>query len=341
MKGDLFARLKGGWPVPVLTLVCFGVYANALGNGFVLDDSWSVVGNPGIKDFRSLIHMFISPGASQKILLDYFRPLQYVFYFIQFKLGGFSPAFFHSGNVFFHAGVTVLVYLLVLEIRGGAMPAFLAALLFAVNPVHTEAVNWVSALCEIAFSFFYLGSLILYIKAFKGGSPRKGFLALSLFSFFLSLLSKETAITFFLALFSLDTAFARPGPLKKPAIYLKRYAVYLAPAICYLAYRTAALGRVVPATTLKNNTAGLVSIPSVFFAYLKTLFVPYRLVFWREFSTLHSAVEARVAVACLVTALFIIAIPHAYRKDRMIFAGLLFILIPTSACVVSGRYWHS
>ena len=45
------------------------------------------------------------------------------------------------------------------------MPPFLAALMFATHPIHTEVVTWVGGLPDVTFTFLCLLSLYLFIRS--------------------------------------------------------------------------------------------------------------------------------------------------------------------------------
>ncbi len=171
----------------IIVAVSFAVYFNALFNGFVYDDIPQVVENPWITDISHVPDMFSSPvwGFQEEFSANYYRPLMHVVFMLDFYLFGLVPWGFHMVNILFHCGVSVMVFLvserlLVAGEKGrGAPPlvdsrytihgsrsvAFVAALLFTVHPVHTEAVTWVSGLPEVSFAFFCLLSFYLFVSS--------------------------------------------------------------------------------------------------------------------------------------------------------------------------------
>ena len=101
----------------------------------------------------------------------------HIVYMLNYHVFGLSPWGFHLVNVLFHSGVTVLVFLIIrrfLPEQGGTTPPaylsppFIAAMLFASHPIHTEAVTWIAGLPDVAFTFFYLLSFYFYILL-RGG----------------------------------------------------------------------------------------------------------------------------------------------------------------------------
>jgi len=90
-----------------------------------------------------------------------------------------------------------LTFALFRQLSSSIEVAFAAAALFAVHPVHTEAVDWISALPDIGCAVFVLAALLLFLLAYRTASPLSWtkWLAwsLSLSCFACALLWKETA----------------------------------------------------------------------------------------------------------------------------------------------------
>jgi Flp pilus assembly protein TadD len=184
----------------VLVLIAYG---NSIGNGFVWDDHQQTVMNPNLKPGAPLAPIFTSDVRfvkSQPGQTNVYRPLQLLTYRIVTAWFGVNPAAFHACSVLFAmAGALAALWLGWLPTRRLGV-AFSAAALFAVHPVHTEAVDWIAALpdlgCELftllAFGFFLLR------REHKGKMPGSGWVtaSLSLLAFTIALLWKETAVVF-------------------------------------------------------------------------------------------------------------------------------------------------
>jgi len=144
--------------VAAIAAVSFAVYFNTLYNGFVYDDEAQVLLNHWIRDMKYLPEIFYKSVwgfRSANTTSSYYRPLMHVINMASYHLFGLAPWGFHLVNILFHAGNTVLVFIVTARLFGksAAMPEegrgetrwlssppFLAALLFATHPVHTEAV---------------------------------------------------------------------------------------------------------------------------------------------------------------------------------------------------------
>src|SRR5260221_10424910 len=120
-----------------------------------------------------------------------YRPFTFATLALNRALGGLQPWSYHAINLLLHAGVTWLFYLLLLSALGISpetkMVALAAALLFAVHPIHTEAVTSVVGRAELLAAGFLLGAWLLHLKDRE--------IAASV-CLVLALLSKESAVVF-------------------------------------------------------------------------------------------------------------------------------------------------
>jgi hypothetical protein len=129
------------------------------------------------------------------LTVEYFRPLVIVFFAIDRLLYGLHPAGYHLTNLLLHAGTTLLVWGVARHVLGRGFGAWAAAALFAVHPCHADAVDWISGRTDGLAGVFYAGALLFYLESRVVRHRTARFLALSLLSFALALLSKEMAIT--------------------------------------------------------------------------------------------------------------------------------------------------
>src|SRR5579863_123144 len=178
----------------LLAAVAF-VYANTLLNQFALDDGLYITRNPQVTQFtwRGLL----APNR----FTNAFRPFTFATLALNWALHGAHPFGFHLLNLLLHAAVTLLLYFLLcslLEERAqGKTVALVAAALFAVHPIHTEAVASVMGRPELLAAGFLLGAWILHLRDQE--IP-------ALICFALALLSKESAAAFLPLVFVGDYA---------------------------------------------------------------------------------------------------------------------------------------
>jgi len=161
--------------VVVPLLVAGAVYVNTLGSEFVFDDRSQILFNPWVRELRNFPQAISSPVWAFKVNYgtNYFRPFQMGSYNLLWALGGGEPFVFHLTNVAIHMLATALLALLVLALSRDAPTAFGAGLLFAVHPIHTEAVAWIACLPELGMTLFVLGALLLHARSWSApGSLR-------------------------------------------------------------------------------------------------------------------------------------------------------------------------
>ena len=136
-------RRAAGLSALVALLVCLPV---VLGE-FVIDDAYLIAGNQGIRSLGNALAFFAQPwgggeGASGYVSNNaaYYRPLTTLLFSVEYALFGLRPAYFHLVSILLHAGASALAVLLALRLLGNLGAALFAGLVFAVHPVHTEAI---------------------------------------------------------------------------------------------------------------------------------------------------------------------------------------------------------
>ncbi|MDP2957902.1 MAG: hypothetical protein Q8N53_15855 [Longimicrobiales bacterium] len=222
------------------------VHANALGNDFAYDDIHIITENTDIQRLDSL------PGALAKPYwpgrygeqLGLWRPTTTLALGLQYAVAGENPMLYHVVNVVLHGMATVLVVLLLAELM--SLPAaFAGGLLFAVHPVHVEAVANVIGVAEILPAVFYLLACLVHLR-----SPgRTGWLrALAVGVLYaLAFGGKESAVTLPGVIFLLDAARGRLGFAELGGYLRDRwraYAVLVAVAVALLWARVEVLGSI-------------------------------------------------------------------------------------------------
>lgn len=322
----------------IAILLSCAVYFNTLSNGFVYDDIPQVVRNPWIRDVQSLPEIFsTNVWAFQGISTNYYRPLLHISYLMSYHLFGLSPWGFHLVNIMLHAGVTALVFLISSSLFRMDSPQappvsrylpFIAAMLFAVHPIHTEVVAWVGGVTDLVFTLFTLLSLYFYILSSERAGQRKGLRAFSVASFFLAALAKEPAVTLPCILAAYDYSYRREA--LRPVDYLKRYSPYLGAAAVYVILRVNALGGFAPVRRYSELglTDYLINVFPLFRQYLQKLLLPIHLNAYHVFSPISSFWEPNGLLSLAVTTAFAVAVLLAMKKNRPVFFALALVLLP-------------
>jgi tetratricopeptide (TPR) repeat protein len=180
-------------------------YGNGLVGNFQFDD-YQVIVDTGRVHTLAAWWQATSQGG--------LRPLLNLSYTLNWIAGNGSPVAFHVFNLLVHLVATACVFSLArsfLRRRAAGLDVDLAAawaaLLFAVHPLHSEAVTYVSGRSTLLMTTFYVGALVYYARA-EEGRLRHRIAALGLFV--LAVLSKETALLFPLALVAWDWSAGTP-----------------------------------------------------------------------------------------------------------------------------------
>ncbi len=178
----------------VVFLLSVILYANTLGHDFVWDDYELIVENREVRtlDGPTVAKMFTEGlGGADERGGRYYRPLVALSNHVDYRLFGGSPAGFHLTNVLWNAFTCVLVFLLVHGLFRNVGLGLVTAVFFAVCPLHTENVAWISGRTDVVAAFWVLLSLLCYVYGRRRGSS--WLIGASLGSFVLALLSKESA----------------------------------------------------------------------------------------------------------------------------------------------------
>jgi tetratricopeptide (TPR) repeat protein len=327
----------------ILALCAFLPYANTLFNAFVYDDNTQVLNNPYIQSFSHLREIFTTTVWSYvgaQGLTNYFRPLMTFGYLICFQIFGPLAYGFHLANVLLHVGVVCVLFLLTARLFGSRLVAFVAALLFALHPVHTESVAWIAAVTDLELTLFYLLTFLLFLRIARPGGGRSDKVQLAMVgSFVLTMLSKEQALTLpFLAMVyehSCRDDRAETTPLQK----LHRYGFLWLLAAAYLLFRVRFFGAIAPVLQISDLSWSQTILSSIALIgqYLGKLLWPADLCAFYVFYRSTSFADPRVlaGAAAIVCCLLVFAILWRYAR-RASFAVVWFFV--TLAPVLNPRW---
>ena len=208
--------MKERFIIGLLLAAVVVVYGNTLMNQFVLDDELYILRNAQVTD--PSIHGLLSLSPFSGV----FRPVTFTTLALNWALTGPETPSYHLVNLLLHAGVTWLLFLLLRDLLGdsteGTAVAFAAALLYAVHPIHTEAVTWAVGRSELLAAGFLFAGWILHLR--DRTIP-------SLACFALAMLSKESAVVFFPLLLLGDFATGKWKPRIRYALAAGVTALYL------------------------------------------------------------------------------------------------------------------
>lgn len=146
-----------------LVLATFFINLPLLENGFVSHDDDYILNNTDIGNIRNLPHIFTS-----YLNTDYrsgYRPLTVVTYMMDRFLWGRDPKGYHFTNLLFHMITVLLFYAIFRRIAGREYRAcILGSFLFALHPLHTEGVAWISGRSGVMGTMLGAASLLLVLR---------------------------------------------------------------------------------------------------------------------------------------------------------------------------------
>jgi tetratricopeptide (TPR) repeat protein len=184
-KGSKPDRVWDVWAGVVVACAAAVVYLPSLGGAFIWNDS-DYVTAPRLRSLHGLLRIWTRVGATQQ-----YYPLLHSFFWIQHRLWGDQPAGYHIATVLLHAGAAILFGAV---LRRLAVPgAWLAALLFALHPVHVESVAWITEQKNTLSTVFYLAAALAYLGFDK--TRKRGAYSFAAALFILSLLCKTVTVT--------------------------------------------------------------------------------------------------------------------------------------------------
>src|SRR3989344_4595423 len=264
-----------------LFIVTFLLYTPSLFGQFVWDDEDFVYANTYVQQFQIdkffIENAIAGRGGKQS---NYYRPIQETIYAMEYKIVGQNPFLYHLNNNVLHALVVVVLYAVLLKIGIPYLTALFAVLFFAIHPVQTEAVSYISGRSDMLYVFFLGVSILFFLK------KKAEHAWLSMFFFLLALLSKETALIG-VVLLPVCTWLHT----KKIWHSMRKTIPYMLIAVIYLIFRFTIL-EFQPASEVWGNapyaTSVVVRMSTFFrsyFTYIRLLLLPYGLHMERDLTT--------------------------------------------------------
>ncbi|QSQ13522.1 tetratricopeptide repeat protein [Myxococcus landrumensis] len=326
----------------LIFITALGVYAGTLRNGLVYDDNQLVVDNPWLRSLDGLGDAFVKPlfafedspieQAERSHAEAYFRPFAHVLLFAGRTLFGTTAWPYHLLLMLLHAVASVGVGWLLrtcLRRPDGSLTAeaewaaLAGALLFAVHPVHTEAVAWVSGCMDVSATLLVLLGVRLMVAG-PASWGRGGGAALLWFS---GLMFKEVAIVFPVVLWATD----RAAGVRPASPGLRGWALRYAPLglglLGYAAFRLNAVGASLPVPGGEAR-AGMYPVHTLALAgkLMGKLFWPHPLVSTVPLRVLPE--PAQVAVGLVLLVGLLVVLWWGRRETSAAFAGAVWLLAP-------------
>jgi len=318
-------------------------YVNTLLNGFVYDDNRQVLDNPYLKSFHFLPQVFgttVWSFVGMQGVSNYYRPMMTLGYALCYHLFGPLAYGFHLVNVCLHVGVVLLVFVVARRMFQNRAMAFVAAFLFAIHPIHTEAVAWIAAATSLELTFFYLLTFWLFLNMARPGGGISPWVKLAaVLSFALTIFSKEQALTFPLLAMVYEHFYREDCSETTLWQKARRYGEFWLMDLAYVLFRIEHLGAFAPQIQLSR----LGWYPSVLSAlalagqYLEKLFWPVELCAYYVFHKGTSVLDPRVLAGIAALAACAVIFAVLARRNRQASFGIIWFFV-TLAPVMDIRY---
>jgi hypothetical protein len=237
--------MSGRWRqfrMPAIALLALASSAAGIVNAFTYDDRYIIQLNPAMKTLHRWWSVFAMSYWPHDWGGDGYRPLTMLAFKLEFALGAGRPVIFHAVNILLYVAVALIVY----RVARCVLPdwaAWLAAALFAVHPVHVEAVANVVGQSELLAALAVLAALLLYLRArLKGVLPPRTIAAVCVL-YAIACFSKEHGIVLPALLAAAElTVISDVAPARDRIRRLRPFYLTLALiAVCFLAVRSIVL----------------------------------------------------------------------------------------------------
>jgi protein O-mannosyl-transferase len=325
-------RWRTAAAIVLVAAAAIAPFGNVAGLGFVGDDVPLILSNPHLRSLAGVLGLFgLGSGAPQA------RALRDASYALDLALGGGAPvaAVFHVSSLAHHVIATLLVLAFARRALGSGPAALVAALVFAVHPVHSEAVASIAGRKDLLVTILALAGLLAYDRFESRGGvwALAGFVA----CFGLGFLAKETIVVLPLLALAFVLATRRGEPPADRARLRRRWgapAALLAASVALVAvalfvFRSSALVAD-DGWRWHGGSFGctLLTIPRLLAKDVELLLAPVRLQADYDFAAFPattSVLDARLWIAAIVLAVAGAATWIASRRDSRIALGAAWI----------------
>jgi hypothetical protein len=329
----------------IIALVAFAVYANTLLNEFVYDDELLVSEDSSITHISNIPKFFTGQAGFNQVFNWFYRPIVSTSYAIDYAIWKLNPLGFHLTNIIIHVINCLLLYKFLIIIFGqkkkteksSQLRTFIlvGTVIFAIHPIHTEAVSWVSGRTDLLAFTFILASFINYLEYSEEEGAHKNikFTLICLF-YCISLFAKEVSITLPVMIVLYDMIVKRYNlkTLFKERRYI--YLLLILISLTYLLLRKSVLD-VFPSDEKKFYFYGkdfitafltmLQTIP----LYIRLLIVPVGLLYQYNgyLPYTSSLLNPEVLICFLLIIILAILTVYFYRKNALVSYSIIFFFL--------------
>lgn len=230
------------WLAPMIAMLALASSAVGINNWFTYDDKYIIELNPATHTLHRWWTAFATSYWPKDWGGDGYRPLTIIAYKIQSVVGGGIPVYFHLVNIVLYALTAVLVYYIARRLLP-EWAAWVTAALFAVHPVHVEAVAGIVGQSELFVALAVLVALLLYLRDRLAGPLRPWTAAAIAALYVIACFSKEHGIVLPALLIAAElTVIHDDRAVRERVLELRPfYLVLVAIAVGFMAVRSVVL----------------------------------------------------------------------------------------------------
>ena len=236
---------RARWWLLAATLLVLVAISSGTGirNGFTYDDVYVIQRNNIVHTLHDWWRLFARSYWPRTYGGDGYRPITMLAFATEWAVGGGSPLIFHLTNIVLYGGVTLAVFWL----AGALLPlgaAWIVAALFAVQPVHVEAVASTVGQSELWVALLLIVATAAYIRRRLTGELRPRTVVAICVCYTVALFAKEHAIVLPAVLIAAEAMIVRDErPLGRRLASLRPLLLgMMLIAVLYLAARTVVKG---------------------------------------------------------------------------------------------------
>jgi Tfp pilus assembly protein PilF len=356
------------WLIALLLFLAILPYLNTLQNGFVYDDNNEVLTNPYIRSFAHVGDIFstrILAHLGARGATNYYRPISIFGFLICYQLFGLLPYGFHLANLVLHALIVCVLFGLTKRLFRDQWLAFGAAAIFALHPIHTESVAWVSGVTDLDLALFYLGTFWFFVASARpqdgaairtvransaGPGPnavrpyvhraRSEWMQLGMVgSFILALLSKEQAATLPLTAMIYEHFYRGDRASTTWRQKVSRYGTLWLLVVVYVLFRIRFFGAFAPVQLTRNVSwyEAILSTMPLAGEYLWKMIWPVHLIAYYPFHKSVTPLDPRVWAGIAALGLCAAAFAILWKRHHRVSFGFVWFFI-NIAPVLNSRW---
>jgi tetratricopeptide (TPR) repeat protein len=298
-----------------ILLAVLGAYYNVISADFISwDDADFTVNNKNVKAFD--LKAFFS-----NFYLGNYTPLTMTSFSFDYYFGKENAGIYHLHNIVLHAANSFLVFLLFCKIQSNKHIALMVALIFALHPMQTESVSWVSERKNLVYGLYYITSLILYTNYIRSQTTKNYLIVL--LAFLCALFSKGMAVSLPFALFALDIWLNRT--LNKKILFEKIPFLLLSFIFGIIAIKAQAAAGFLKVDQNFSFVQNILFSGYAFMQYVLKLFVPIGLSAVYPYPKITFSFFYLTGILLFLIVIFLII--YNLKKNKKILAGGLLFFV--------------